>query len=94
MFGYLIEKLADGINKMEAHKSLKDKEKITSEFKYPKLHSKTRIRDTYNKKIEQVLKHISDVCYILCSAQNSLENLFDTSKKMAQIVRTKYFSMD
>ena len=43
MFKYLIEKLVDGINKMESHKNLKDKDQLMKDFKLPKAHSKTRI---------------------------------------------------
>ncbi len=40
--------------------------------------------------VVQVLKHVSEVCYILCSAQNSLETSLDTAKKMAQLIKAKY----
>lgn len=39
--------------------------------------------------IAQVLKYIADVCYILCSAQSSIERLLDTPKKMAQLIKAK-----
>jgi hypothetical protein len=42
-----------------------------------------------NKRVDQILKHISDVCNILCSAQNSIENILDTPKKMAQLIKAK-----
>lgn len=42
MFKYLIEKLVDGLNKMEDHRGLKDKGALSKDFKYQSLHSKTR----------------------------------------------------
>ena len=39
--------------------------------------------------VGQILKHVGDVCYILCNAQNHIERLLETPKKMAQLIKTK-----